>query len=89
MPTPTDEQPVAEPEVEAAARMRVRYLSTWSALLGKEVQVQLFGESSCGSPASPRPLTPQLNPSPPAGAAAGIERAGGCGPPTRSSRSSW
>ena len=46
MPTPTDEQPVAEPEVEAAARMRVRYLSTWSALLGEEVQVQLFGESS-------------------------------------------
>ena len=33
-------------EVEAAARMRIRYLSTWSALLGKEVQVQLFGESS-------------------------------------------
>ena len=31
---------------EAAARMRIRYLSTWSALLGKEVQVQLFGESS-------------------------------------------
>ena len=31
-----------QPEIEAAAKLRQRYLSSWLALLGEQMEVQLF-----------------------------------------------